>query len=230
MAIRLRQSGVNRSRQWPAVLLAGGAALAPGLGSAVTLGHLVEAQDNLFFEDWGHGFTGSIDIEQPEPGGAGIGMPARPVADDDGAFDFAGFDRVEISASGEIRDLNLTFTGPGGANDPAHRYPFRGALVYSLIGIWSAEPDGIVPLAGLDPTPVFDIGAAAVVPVPAVASAYLFLGENDGVFSDNLGFYEVRLEAIVAPVPAPAALPLFTGAAAMMATRVRPRKASARRR
>ena len=226
MAKRGRKPRTKRACQRGATQLAGIATLLPGLVGAVTLGHVVEAKDNLFHEDWGHGFTGVIDIGQPEPGGAGIGMPAQPVADDDGPFDFTGFDRVEISASGEIRDLNLIYTGPGGADDPVHRYPFRGALVYSLIGIWSAEPDGIVPLGPFDPTPVFDIGAAAVVPVPTVPSAYLFLGENDGIFADNVGAYDVRLEAIVAPVPTPAALPLFAAAAAAVATRARRRAAS----
>lgn len=191
---------------------------AAGVAPAATLGHVVSATDNLFFEDWGHGFTGAIDIRQPEPGGVDVGTPARAVRDADGAFDFSGFEIVEITASGAIRDLNMTFTGPGGADDPEHRYPFRGALVYSLIGIWSASPDSIVPVAPLVPPPVFDIGASATLAVPTIAGVYLFLGENDGVFSDNVGEYTVSLTAGFAPVPLPApGLMLGAGLATLLA-------------
>jgi hypothetical protein len=146
--------------------------------------------DNLYFEDWGHPFSDAL----------GDGSAARSVREDGSAFNFSGFGPFAISATGSVQDPGTTFTGPDGSGGV-----FRGLTVYSMIGLWSATSDSITEIG----TP-FVVGSAASLGVPNAPAAYLFLAENDGIFSDNLaGQYDVTLEVELVPVPIPAALPLL---------------------
>lgn len=181
-----------------------------GMG-VIELEHRVDPMHNLFHDDWGHPYVGVGSMQNPEPGGLGLGLAPLPVSLGGLAFDFASFDVVDISATGTVQDLATTRTGPGGAETPQDRFSFRDLLVYSLIGIWSSEADRINPIDPLASQPAFDIGASARLRIPDVPRAYLFLAENDGVFHDNLeGEYQVALA--VSSVPLPAALVLFAGA------------------
>jgi len=108
---------------------------------------------------------------------------------------------------------------------------FHGLPAYSVIGLWSTTSDTITPVkyddfgnayaagdAGYDDLPAttsspFFIGNGGVLNFAAfipdsVETLYLFLGENDGIFSDNNPneFYSalIRIETPEVPVPASA--------------------------
>src|SRR5690606_3879612 len=85
----------------------------------------------------------------------------------------------------------------------------RNLPVYSLIGIWSTSADSITPITA-DPltlTAPFFIGLEAWLAVPeGFGDLYLFLGENDGYFADNSGFYNVSIGVTEVPLPGAALL------------------------
>ncbi len=207
-------------------ILLGSAQSMPLPGSVMDLAHTVSAQDNLFFEDWGHPYDAPFVIADPEINlhpefyGIGAGVNARSVLGPASQpFNFSGYSYVDIAASGLIQDKNLDLTGPDGSGLPQDDWDFRGLLVYSLVGIWSSDPfhiDPIVPVGGSSAF-AFDIGSSEHLVIPGAPHAYLFLGENDGLFYDNLkGQYDIRLSAVAAPenlsvvaVPEPASMALL---------------------
>jgi hypothetical protein len=191
-------------RTVPALVLA--LAILPGTALAMlveTTTHTVGAFDNLYFDNWGHGFIN-------QPGNAG--EPADVVELNGSAFNMAGFDFLNITAEGLIADHSPAggtwpATNPDGLPNGEDNPPnniFRGLTVYALIGIWSTNPNTIAPLGTQS---AFVVGSSLPgLPVPDLPAVYLFLGDNDGLFSDNSGFYTVTIEAVV---PLPSALVLF---------------------
>jgi hypothetical protein len=162
--------------------------------NAASLTHIVGPQDNLYFDNWGHPWTGGS--PESEFGALSTGIAARSVGDAGGPFNFEGIPSVDVSATGTIRDSGGRFTNASGSASP-----FRGLRVYSMIGTWSSTPNSITPID----SPFF-VGISNTLAVPTEPSAYLFLGENDGIFSDNfVGQYNVSLNF----VPIPSAVWLF---------------------
>lgn len=176
-----------------AALLATAAATA----SAATLTAVVGPQDNLYFTNWGHGHVGA----------AGTGVAPGSVTDGVNPFNFSPLGSIGVTATGCIVDAGATCTGPQGLPGT-----FRNLGIYSLIGVWSSTAATITAIGN-----AFDIGAAATLAVPNAPAAYLFLGENDGIFSDNTrGQYDVTITYDARVVPVPAALPLLlTGLAGL---------------
>jgi hypothetical protein len=157
-----------------------------GSAGAISLTHTVGPQDNLYFDNWGH----------PWPDALGTGVPARSVQGNSGAFDFSGLMSVDVTATECIRDKGSICTNANGDGSW-----WRNLPTYALIGVWSDQPLSIDPVG--DP---FFIGTANTLVLPDAASLYLFLGENDGGFSDNTaGQYLVTLTL----VPEPTALVLL---------------------
>ena len=187
-----------------ASLLTGTAVAAP-----ITVDHTVDGEDNLFHTDWGHWWTA-------EGEALGKGKPARPVD-----FVFSAGQTVDISAEGWVVDDGPFATDPSGQyRDDAECQPycgfgdgfFRYLPVYSLIGVWSTSEAWITPITEepFTVTAPFFIGVEKSLIVPAgFGDLYLFLGENDGIFSDNSGSYHVSL--LITPVPSPGALVLLLG-------------------
>ncbi|MCH9670612.1 MAG: hypothetical protein K0U93_04105 [Gammaproteobacteria bacterium] len=178
-------------------------ALCIGFASSVhatVVTHVVDGQDNLFFDDWGHVYQGG----QWEYDALGTGMPAQVVSDASGAFDFMGIASIDIFATGTVVDAGSTATDADG-----HGWLFRGLDVYSLIGIWSSSATSIDPLGN-----AFVVGTSNTFGVPSGgASRYLFLAENDGIFHDNSGQYDVTISfdqgGNPTAVPTPGALAIF---------------------
>ncbi len=144
----------------------------------------VSAFANLFNTAWPGNPYGT-----PWPGhsgGGGVGTPgamdARSVLWSGAPMDFAGWSFVEVNAWGTVQAYFAQQTGPEGFAGT----PYRGLTMFALIGIWSSDPNAIVPLGS-----PFDIGATNTLAVPAGAHVYLFLAENDGQFSDNAGAFSV---------------------------------------
>ncbi len=76
---------------------------------------------------------------------------------------------------------------------------FRDLPVYSLIGIWSSSATEIAPVVGLFSQPFF-IGTnllLSLASIPNESNLFLFLAENDSLFSDNFGSYQVNLDVQV---------------------------------
>lgn len=166
-------------------------ATAASTSVAATLTAIVGPQQNLYFTNWGHG----------HPGAAGTGVAPSSVTDGVNPFNFSGIGSIGVSATGCIVDAGTTCTGPQG-QPPGQ---FRGLDIYSLIGVWSSTAGTVSAIGG-----AFNIGALATLAVPNAPAAYLFLGENDGNFSDNTGGqYDVTITYDPAVVPVPAALPLM---------------------
>lgn len=202
------------------------------LAGAALVEDTVSSRDNLFFTDW-NGF-----FNPPPPD---FEAPGSEAAQAVGGYDFIanGIAAFNISISGEVIDAGALATGPDGCPDPQAAcyfnpnnnngiYNFQPA--YSVIGVWSTTADEInfiTPEGGstwIDALVYVGSGGTFEVPDSALyASAYLFLGENDGNFEDNLpiGFYDVT----VSNVPVPAAAWLFGSALlslGVMARRRRP--------
>jgi hypothetical protein len=80
-----------------------------------------------------------------------------------------------------------------------------GQTAYSVIGLWSSSATTIEPIYVGDSytgnaspwddffDAVFLVGGSTTLEVPDVTNAYLFLAENDGIFWDNSGSYEVHI-------------------------------------
>jgi hypothetical protein len=191
----------------------------PGIGS--------DAPDGLPFPE-AYNLAGAMDSTAVSSGGS--------------AFNFAGFNTLDFTATGYVQDngvgMGASITDADGlllgSGQPTNYVTdigpnIFGLPVYSLIGIFSTTADFITPLAstvaqaqdvanlGDASLSAFVIGTSLTLDISAfsgVPALYLFLGENDGVFSDNgfidenlsIGSYDVTIEAVV---PLPAAFWLF---------------------
>jgi hypothetical protein len=193
-----------------------------GSVSAAQINHQVLGTDNLYYTDWGHWFTlggteDQLDNALAEPGSTA----ARAVN-----FNFSGVARLDITAAGTVVDAGVYATGADGcmAFDPVDcafgaDASVYGQTAYTLIGLWSTSATEINPVyvggkytGNGDPyddflDAVFLLGSSASLVVPDLPEVYLFLAENDGIWSDNSGAYDVLLE--YSHIPLPAALPLF---------------------
>jgi biofilm PGA synthesis protein PgaD len=124
----------------------------------------------------------------------------------------------QMTVTGEVVDAGPFATGPDGCPNPADAcffdpsgnngiYNFLPA--YSVIGVWSTTPDVINFITPAGGTSWIDalipVGSGGLFDVPqGYSSAYLFLAENDGFYTDNdpIGEYEVTISLV--PVPATA--------------------------
>ncbi len=182
-------------------------AVSCGTASAATLSHVVGPKDNLYFTAWGH----------PHGTAPGTGVAARSVTDGFNPFNFSGLGSIGVLATGCIVDASAACTGPEGLTGL-----FRGLTIYSMIGVWSSSGNTVTAIGS-----AFDVGASNTLIVPIAPSAFLFLGENDGNFADNLqGQYNVTLTYQTSVVPVPAALPLLLSGFAGLALFGRRRRAA----
>lgn len=172
----------------------------------VTLTHQVGGKDNLYYDSWGHPYDGDF-VGHPNKG-----ERAGAVELGGSAFNFAGYDFFNVTATGTVMDNGSYSTLPDGTYLPEGAPPGGGdppgslswtLPVYALIGIWSSDPSDIIPLTPFvgDNNPAFYIGSSNQINIPNVPFAYLFLGDNDRMFFDNDGFYEVMMVASVIPLP-----------------------------
>lgn len=181
----------------------------------------VDGRDNLFYEAWGHWFTLAEDHALAQPGS----NPAHAVMQGGLNYNFSSFDSIAITASGGVVADGAFSVGPDGVltcascevdypyyHSPGGAIPGYSLPVYALIGIWSSSPNEIVPFgdwadvtSGLG---LLFIGSNRNLAVPNGPSAYLFLAENDGIFADNSGAFDVSISANVVPVPAAGGLML----------------------
>jgi hypothetical protein len=181
--------------------------LFPALSEAIVI-HVVDSSRNLFFHDWGHPYNvAPFDATNNEFGALGRGAAPEVVSNQIGALNFAGLGDLTLTATG-TNAINATITwGPDGQTTPRI---FRGAQVYSLIGVWSESFASIVPLGSH-----FFVGSSATLHVPGGPAAYLWLGFNDGIFDDNnatpgLGSgFVVSVTRLPEPVPEPSSMALL---------------------
>lgn len=95
---------------------------------------------------------------------------------------------IAITADGCVVDDGPRCTGPDGDGSSI----FHELPVYSLIGRWGTSAAGLT--ASTAEGPPFFVGSSSVVVAPSTpGDHYLYLGENDGVFEDNTGDYQVVL-------------------------------------
>lgn len=159
-----------------------------GAQADIVLSHQTDGTDNLYFTAWGHAFGDAL----------GDGTAASAVQLGGSAFNFAGGSLVEI-ATGLVVDAGATATDADGEAGL-----FRGLAVYSMIGVWSST-DSVITAIGS----AFFVGTSNSFIAPTGPAAYLFLAENDGVFSDNSGHYDVTITFTPpASVPEPGSLAL----------------------
>ena len=162
-----------------------GLALTVGFSSgaqAIVITHTVLGTDNLYNTAW---------AGNPYPGAIGTGTDARSVQNGGAGVDFSPFGSVVEVATGSVVDAGSTATDADGGGAL-----FRGLPVSSLIGIWSSTDAAITAIGS-----AFFIGTSATLIIPTSTPAYLFLAENDGIFSDNSGQYDVTLTAVSVPEP-----------------------------
>lgn len=175
--------------------------------SAALINHTVDGFDNLYNTGW---------AGNPHPEAIGTGLDARVVQEPAGtAFDFGG-GLLRLSATGLVTDDGISQTDADGLPNNFQDGFWRGLPVYSLIGIWSASSSVIDPIGD-----AFAIGTSLEFQAPVVTGAYLFLAENDGLFNDNAGAYEVVIDFSVTEIPLPAAFWLFLSGFAGLGLRVR---------
>ena len=147
--------------------------------------HTVDGRENMYNTYWtGNPFLSAV----------GTGVDARSVTDSDGnPVNFSNL-RLTITATGLVEDFSTTSTDADGLDSI-----FRGLPVYSMIGLWSSTGDSITALGES-----FFIGTNNVLDAPSSGTSFLFLAENDGIFSDNYGQYNVTISTV--PLPASAVL------------------------
>jgi hypothetical protein len=159
---------------------------------SATVNASVNGTDNIYFSNWGSANNGqSVDV-------TGRGNDVMAISDGSGAINFASLGPVMSVSTGAVVDAGPTATDADGQAGL-----FNGLRVYSLIGVWSSTAGSITAIGDS-----FFVGTSATIVVPNAVSAYLFLGENDGIFSDNSGAYSVVID-YTTPVPLPASLPLL---------------------
>ena len=219
------QSVIGKSMTALVMMLLGGSMISQA--GALVLTQTVDATDNLYYSDWGHWFTAEGDgaLAAYAPGSTA----ASAVADNGASYNFSSWDYLNIAVTGGVQDAGSYVTGANGCsisltsctfNDGQFRYQD----VYNVIGLWSSSADNITPIR-VDNIydnwrdAVFLVGSNARIDVPDVENAYLFLAENDGIFSDNDGFYTATITASV-PEPASALL-LFASLLSLFAIRRR---------
>jgi hypothetical protein len=175
---------------------------------AVMLEHEVLATDNLYYTDWGHWFTNATTGDPLDNALTAPGSTSARAVD----YNFTTTDFVTISTTGSVIDAGIYSTGPDGcgASDPADCYfgtdgNIYGQTAYSMIGLWSSSATSIDPIyigdtytGNASPwddffDAVFLVGSSITLEVPEGTDAYLFLAENDGLFYDNSGSYQVTL-------------------------------------
>ena len=172
---------------------------------ATTYDHQVDARENLYNADWiGNPFSDVWDdgFWYPYDNDSALNTPgainARAVKDGSGhAVDFSN-GLLSIIAKGEVKAFGDKFTGPGG--DVDEDWLFRDLTVYSLIGLWSSTANSITAMGS-----AFFIGTGGNFVAP-LDTAYLFLAENDGIFEDNSGHYDVTIDFTNIAVPIPASI------------------------
>ncbi len=177
--------------------------------NATLLQSTVSSRDNLFYTDW-NGFFVPADLPDYQAAGS---QAAQSLP-----FDFVlnNVETFQMTVTGEVVDAGPFATGPDGCPNPADAcffdpsgnngiYNFLPA--YSVIGVWSTTPDVINFITPAGGTSWIDalipVGSGGLFDVPqGYASAYLFLAENDGFYTDNdpIGEYEVTISLV--PVPA----------------------------
>lgn len=185
---------------------------------ALMINQTVGGMDNLYFEDWGHEYLSAL----------GTGVEAQAVSSGGSAFNFSGASIIDINASGSVVDNGTTPTDANGIPNNFMDGNFRDLPVYSLIGIWSSSATEIAPVGGLFSQPFF-IGTTLLLNlagIPNESNLFLFLAENDGLFSDNSGSYQVNIDVQVVPLPASALL-FMSGLLGIFATRFRSSKKQA---
>jgi hypothetical protein len=96
--------------------------------------------------------------------------------------------KVQITATGCVVSAGPSCVGADGNNGG----PFNGLPVYSLIGQWGRSPNGLT--AATAAGPAFFVGSNNVLAAPSGPGPYfLYLAENDGIFSDNSRAYSVTV-------------------------------------
>lgn len=193
-------------------------------GHAQIINQTVSGIDNLYFTDWGHFYTLPDDNALNNPNS----NPANVVSFNGGAYNFSGATGINITATGSVIDDGPNATDANGNINDFMDGNFRQLPAYSLIGMFSTTANEITPLVnpfqhqfGDPQTGPFFIGTQLfldLVGISNIPNLYLFLAENDGMFSDNSGSYDVNIQVV--PLPAGALL-FLSGLIAMLATRVR---------
>ena len=145
--------------------------------TAYTITDTVPGTHSLYYSDWGHPYNisgGGHEMYALNRGEAAVSFG-------DG-FAFSSGQNISINASGCVVDAGVICTEPDGYG---FGELFRGLPVYSLIGVWSSDPEAIHPVE-VGSNPAFFIGSSLNSIVPKYTSdLYLFLGDNDGTFEDN---------------------------------------------
>ncbi len=176
-------------------------AILVGNANATTITTSVLGSTSLYYDDWGHPYNMGNGNNEWDAIGRGIASTAV-------AYTFSSDQALDIVATGSVQDAGTTFTGPDGYTSSWRENP-----VYSLIGVWSSNSSYIDPVEGVvGDNPTFFIGSSISLIAPTFAGdLFLFMGENNGVFSDNhYGEYIVTLDITdAAPVPEPATMLLF---------------------
>ncbi len=172
--------------------------------SAATVTATVDGTDNIYLNSCSSS-SGSCSTTG--------GTAASAVSDGGTAVNFGGLGTLDVTASGSVVDRgpNFSSTSPDGVPS---RPILHGLTRFALIGVWSSTSDVITAIGNS-----FFVGSSISLTAPLATTAYLFLGDNDGIFSDNSGSYSVRIDyeaASVSVVPLPAALPMLASAFGMI--------------
>lgn len=186
---------------------------------ALLITDTVGGMDNLYFADWGHVFNEGLG-DGSQFNALGTGVAASAVVSGVSVFNFTGANTINISATGLVVDDGQTQTDANGEPSDFMDGNWRGLPAYSLIGVWSTSATEIMPPIGSLSDPFF-IGTQlflSLVDIPQVSELYLFLAENDGLFGDNSGSYEVTLDVQYVPIPASGLL-LLSGLAGLFVSR-----------
>ena len=179
---------------------------------ALMITETVDGMDNLYFTDWGHIYPEALNT----------GQDVTAVQSGGSAYNFSGAVGINITASGQVVDNGMTPTDADGDPNMFMDGNFRGLPVYSLIGIWSSTENQITQISDPFAAP-FSIGTLLMLTaleIPNSPSLFLFLAENDGLFSDNSGYYNVKLDVQFVPIPASGFL-LLSGLVTIFAARAR---------
>ena len=163
----------------------------------ITIDYEVTGLDSLYYSDWGHAYNVTGAGNQYDALGRGVAAGHLD-------YGFSSGQELDVTAWSCVRDAGQTCTGPD-----SYIGLFRALDVYSLIGIWSASNSEIIPVAD-----AFVVGSSISLITPdSTDFLYLYLAENDGIFSDNYAWdhYHVSVTTTMATsaVPVPAAAWLF---------------------